>query len=267
MNGTFTSAELNRPPEEVTDDHFLLSLEIDPPVDTKPGQFVNIRPGTGTDPLVRRPFSIFSRKDTLIEILVSVIGPGTRLITRFTPGPVDAIGPLGKGFTLVTDSRVLIAGGGVGNAPLHYLAGELKKRNNHITWVFGARSKNYLFALDRISSVCDRLVTATDDGTAGEQGFASDIAEHLIAESQFDMIYTCGPTPMMEQVAALAEKTPVEVSVENYFGCGIGLCAGCTIETVSGGKKACIQGPVFDGKKIRWESLRKEPGVPFSSRQ
>ncbi len=266
MNGTFTSALLQDPPVEVSEGHYLLKARIDPPVDSKPGQFVNIRPGPGTAPLIRRPFSIYNREGDSIEIIVSVVGSGTERISTFIPGEIDMIGPLGKGFSPVKDSRILIAGGGVGNAPLYYLARELKKSGNHITWVFGARSEKYIFCREVISEISDRFLPVTDDGTSGEKGYASDIARNLLEDTPFDMIYTCGPAAMMEQIVAISGDIPVEVSVENYFGCGIGLCAGCTIETVNGQKRACVQGPVFDGKKIKWDTVERK-SRPLSSNQ
>ena len=83
----------------------------------------------------------------------------------------------------------------------------------------------------------------------------TDVASGLIGKERFDMMYACGPAPMMKALAAIAGSTPVEVSVENYFGCGIGLCSGCTVETAEGRKRACIDGPVFNGASINWEAM------------
>ena len=86
-------------------------------------------------------------------------------------------------------------------------------------------------------------------------GLATDIASKIISESHFDLIYTCGPSSMMKGIVEAAQKIPVEVSLENYFGCGIGLCSGCTIATKDGLKRACIEGPVFNGKIIEWDTM------------
>ena len=115
-------------PQLIAKDHYLLEIE-NHGSQSKPGQFINIKAHSGTDPLLRRPFSIFNHNENIIEVVIRLVGKGTRIISASEPGPIDSIGPFGKGFTLVKDKKVLLAGGGVGNAPLYYLASELLKNN------------------------------------------------------------------------------------------------------------------------------------------
>lgn len=104
--------------------------------------------------------------------------------------------------------------------------------------------------------LADEFIITTDDGSEGVKGFATDVMSHIISGENFSRIYTCGPDPMMKKTVKLAdENVPVEVSVENYFGCGVGLCVGCTVDTVDGYKRACVDGPVLDGRKILWENM------------
>jgi len=131
-------------PIHVATDHVLLRIRTDF-TDSQPGQFVNIRPTAGSDPLVRRPFSIFNQDESVIELVIKVIGRGTRLIAAFEPGPVDMLAPLGKGFTVTTGKHALLVGGGVGNAPLYYLARKLKDAGNRVTFIYGARSEEYIY--------------------------------------------------------------------------------------------------------------------------
>ena len=129
-------------PEELCADHYLLKMDI---LDDQshPGQFVNIRVSDQKDPLLRRPFSIHSHEKNIIEIVFKVIGKGTRLLRDYTEDrEIDIIAPLGNGFTLVENEKTLLIGGGLGNAPLYYLAKRLKRRNNHIHYLFGARSSD-----------------------------------------------------------------------------------------------------------------------------
>lgn len=248
-------AEIIKKPEEIAGNHFLINIRIE---NNKalPGQFVNIRAAEGFEPMLRRPFSIFDSDGDIISLVVRVIGKGTSLISSMKPGPVNITGPSGKGFTLEEGKDLLLVGGGVGNAPLYYLMKELKKRGNRITYIYCARGKDYFFAEDMYRELADEFIVTTDDGSMGVKGFATDVMAHVISGEHFSRIYTCGPDPMMNKTVKLADKkVPVEVSVENYFGCGVGLCVGCTVDTVDGYKRACVEGPVLDGRKILWSNM------------
>ncbi len=244
---------LKEAPVPVAEGHHLLLLEAGSRT-SAPGQFINIRVREGFDPLLRRPFSIFSHEGTEIGIVVKTVGRGTELLSSRSPGPIDVIGPLGRGFS-VSKGRVLIAGGGVGNAPLHYLALELAKSGCDITYLYGARTAGQVFMEERFRRAARRFIVVTDDGSAGEKGMVTDLASRIIPVERFDRIYACGPAPMMRAVADLAGGIPVEVSVENYFGCGTGLCSGCSIDTDRGPCRSCVDGPVFDGRAIRWDTM------------
>jgi len=245
---------LNKP-ELVAKDHYLLKIQIKNTV-VKPGQFINIKTTEGSDPLLRRPFSLFDADGDIMSIIIRVIGKGTGLICDMPPGELNVIGPTGNGFTLENGSNVLLVGGGVGNAPLYYLMKDLKEKGNRVTYIYCARNKDFVFEKNMYSSLADEFILTTDDGSDGVKGFATDVMADKISMSGYTRIYTCGPDPMMEKVVKLADKgTPVEVSVENYFGCGVGLCVGCTVDTVDGYKRACIEGPVFDGRAILWDKM------------
>lgn len=242
-------------PEIIARDHYLLKLKM-PGSKFKPGQFINIKTNGGTDPLLRRPFSIFDADGDTASIVVRVIGKGTELISGMIPGEVNVIGPSGNGFTVETGKNVLLVGGGVGNAPLYYLMRELKDKGNRVTYIYCARNKDFVFEKKMYESSADEFILTTDDGSDGLRGFATEILAERISMKGYDRIHTCGPDPMMEKTVRLADAgTPVEVSVENYFGCGVGLCVGCTIDTVTGYRRACVDGPVFDGRSILWGKM------------
>jgi len=247
-------AMLVEKPKHLCRDHILLRIRHDGGT-AVPGQFVNIRTCKGTDPLLRRPFSIFNQEKDLLEVVVKVVGKGTEALQKTEPGEIDLLGPLGRGFSLPSKERVLIAGGGVGNAPLYYLGRELRARGNSLFYIYGTRSKDSIYLKNEYCDLFNDILFTTDDGTAGCKGSVSEAAKEIVHRERFSRIYSCGPTGMMKAMADLAGPIPVEVSVENYFGCGIGLCMGCNVETQKGMKRACIDGPVMDGSSIQWESL------------
>jgi dihydroorotate dehydrogenase electron transfer subunit len=245
---------LKEKPKQVAPEHYLLHLESEF-VDSAPGQFINIRCTKQYDPLLRRPFSIFDHEQKMVSIIVKTVGRGTEILSQYAPGSIDCIGPLGSGFRTIKNSKVLIAGGGVGNSPLFYLAKKLSGIGCDITYIFGASTRSSVFMAERFERYVKRFIITTDDGTEGEKGFATGSASELLGREGFDMIYACGPRPMMKKMVELARHTPIEVSLENYFGCGIGLCSGCTIEAAGGLKKACVDGPVFNGADINWDTV------------
>lgn len=246
-------AYLIEKPLEVARDHFLLRIKSESAASC--GQYVNLKIGTMLDPLLRRPFSVHNYSDGIIEIIVRVVGKGTAWLRDHAQiGVIDMLPPMGKGFTLIDTGRALLVGGGVGNAPLYYLAKELKARGVSVEFIFGARNVEAVFLQDKYEKTCNVLHIMTDDGSCGEKGFAIDCVGTLKSLS-FDAVYTCGPEPMM---AALIEifrqsKSLVEASVEKYFGCGVGLCSGCVVETNFGNRRACIDGPVFDARSVIWK--------------
>lgn len=236
---------------QIADDHYKLIFEC--PVKPEPGQFISVKTGMETEPLLRRPFSIFDYKDGKIEIVIKLAGKATSILCENAYWKeTNATGPFGKGFTLTSDSKVLLIGGGVGNAPLHYLAKELKVLNNDISYIYGSQTAAKIYCGNDFKTCSDQSYFMTDDGTSGEKGFVTDKTAEIIKSENFDRIYICGPDPMMKALSAMLAdyKAETEISLENYFGCGIGICSGCTIKTPTGNKRACVDGPVFNIKDI-----------------
>jgi dihydroorotate dehydrogenase electron transfer subunit len=247
------TAILINKPYYVSKEHYLLKIRI-PGASPAPGQFINIRIGTGTDPLLRRPFSVYNYSNGIIDIIMRVVGKGTDILKNHDPGNIDVIGPLGKGFTLEKNSNVLLVGGGVGAAPLYFLARELNARDCKVTFIFGASNREFIYCEEAFSSVSEKIIFTTDDGTYGEKGIATDVMKNILKDNKLNRIYTCGPFKMMESVFLLGkDHEPVEISMENYYGCGVGVCAGCTVMTKDGYKRACIDGPVFNGADVFFE--------------
>jgi dihydroorotate dehydrogenase electron transfer subunit len=241
-------------PSRVSEGHCLLRIET-AVEQSLPGQFINIRVSKQDDPLLRRPFSIFSHEGGVITTVVKIVGKGTSMLADSEPGEIDLLGPLGNGFSIRKNSRVLVVGGGVGNTPLYFLAKTLAEYRCDVTFLYGARSRKFIYLADFFRGTAKRFIIATEDGSEGGKGPVTDFAAALLENERFDMMYACGPAAMMKAMVSLAHDTPIEVSVENYFGCGIGLCFGCAVETTEGMKRACIDGPVFNGAKINWDTM------------
>jgi len=250
-------AKLLENPVEISRDHYLIRIDSRG-MQSQPGQFVNIKTGKHTDPLLRRPFSIHNHEKSIIEIIFKVAGKGTELLRgTVCPSEIDIIAPLGCGFSAIDNGRALLIGGGVGNAPLYYLAKHLREKGNYIQYIYGTRTEELIYLRKKYEEISDDFILCTDDGTCGRKGFVTEAAMEIIQDHTVDNIYICGPSIMMSRMTGCLRSNPahIEVSIENYFGCGIGVCSGCTIRTTDGQRRACIDGPVFDGKKILWESV------------
>jgi len=246
--------------ETISDDIFRLTLQA-PAIAgaAHPGQFVMLQVENSLDPLLRRPFSIHQvAADGSVQILFKVVGKGTAKLSRLTTGDtVDCIGPLGRGFPLDRVDQLCLVGGGMGIAPLYFLAKRLlqagiQPENDYV--LLGAVSRNELalFA-DEFFDLGYTVKTATDDGSLGHHGFVTELLEPILAD--IERVYTCGPFPMMGIVAARAQAADVQcmVSMETHMACGLGACLGCTLAGADGNYiHVCRQGPVFDGKEVAW---------------
>lgn len=220
-----------------------------------PGQFVEVRIDNAPDVFLRRPISIhfFDSQKNLLYLMVQVVGKGTKRMAALNVGDVlNLILPLGNTFSIPeSPQRLLLVGGGVGVAPLLYLGAELKKKGHRVTFLLGARTANDLLRMEAFKGYGDMYVT-TEDASWGEKGF---VTQHsLLQQQNFDFIYTCGPTPMMQAVARYAKEKgiPCEASLENTMACGLGACLCCVTDTQHGHKCVCSDGPIFNINELKW---------------
>jgi dihydroorotate dehydrogenase electron transfer subunit len=185
-----------------------------------------------------------------------VVGQGTNRLAQLKSGDtVDIIGPLGNGFSLSSESHsILLVGGGIGIAPLPFMARVLKDRDCSVNMLLGATTAEQLCPHHLISSSIE-CINITNDGTKGEKGLITDLLPEYI--DKVDQIFACGPSPMYRVMAKMPELRykPVQISLEVRMGCGFGLCYGCTIRTKSGSKQVCKDGPVFELNDILWDEF------------
>jgi dihydroorotate dehydrogenase electron transfer subunit len=167
-------------------------------------------------------------------------------------------GPFGNSFT-ETGGRVLMVGGGTGTAPLLFLAKKLAAKAKRLALVIGAKTKTELLFLNQLDALCTEqsTVATTEDGSYGLKCLATEPLDKLLNKEKFDMIYACGPEPMIRQVFTLTEKRgiPMEASLERLMRCGIGLCGSCVI----GKYRVCRDGPVFTAAQL--SEVKDELGI------
>jgi dihydroorotate dehydrogenase electron transfer subunit len=229
----------------------------------QPGNFLHLRVSRGYYPLLRRAFSIHQTNpaEGQFDILFKVVGPGTEMLSQRRPGDsLDALGPLGNGFSLPgEDRKIMLVAGGMGIAPLWFLLSRLaeKHRNSELTLFLGARSRDELVYTEELKRSGVRLVIATDDGSAGHQGLVTEVFLDEIQKQDVDFsklaVYACGPPLMLKRMAQIARSFDFscQVSLENHMACGVGACWGCAVKQADGTyKRVCTDGPVFDAREL-----------------
>jgi dihydroorotate dehydrogenase electron transfer subunit len=223
-----------------------------------PGQFLMLWiPGVDEIPL--SVYSVDVGRAT-VSVAVKRVGEATRALHSLKVGDwVGVRGPFGNSFT-IKGGKVLLVGGGVGIAPLTFLARELTaKKVSKILVVVGAKTGEELIFLDVLEKFCGKgnVLAATEDGSYGVKGLASTLAESAMAGEKFDVVYTCGPEPMTRAVLDRAERFNVyaEASLERIMRCAIGICGSCTI----GRYRVCKDGPVFNINQLK--GIKDEFGV------
>jgi len=224
----------------------------------RPGQFIHLRVTDEVDPLLRRPFSVHRVSAQRIEILYQVLGRGTRVLSLVETGDtLDLIGPLGTGWSIPEDmSHALLVAGGLGVAPLGFLAEALAERGVAAVAAYGAPTAERLAGRVPLEVSVRKIEVATDDGSEGERGFVTALSERLLAEEHFDRVYVCGPEAVERIVSMQAREAgvPCEVSLERLMACGVGACLSCVVRTTEGVRRACVDGPVFDASVLLWDS-------------
>jgi len=198
------------------------------------------------------PMSICQYDPPSIGITVKNVGEATETLSQRKIGDWIGIrGPFGQPFSLKA-GHALVVGGGVGVPPLRFLTDTLLARGIKTTLVIAAKTKDELILYDFLNRKDANLTVeiATDDGSMGFKGFATELAQNILEADDFDMIYTCGPELMMAGLQKIAkeQRIPFQASLERYMKCGCGICGTCSLDPT--GDLVCIDGPVFSGKEL-----------------
>jgi dihydroorotate dehydrogenase electron transfer subunit len=244
------------------------------------GQFVEIAVPLEREFLLRRPFSIHqaSRKGGwagTLEIAFSVVGPGTRWLTDVEAHDfLDVVGPLGRPFPYPRDpNNCLLVGGGYGAAPLYFLAQELRTRGKRVDMIVGARDQERVFKAVEAKRLSVHVAITTEDGSLGERGKVTDVLPGMITRSETEVVYACGPNPMLRAVAEYCAEQglPTQVAVEELMACGVGVCWTCVVPMIrrdgSGWDylRSCVEGPVFSGSRVWWEKWLGGRSAPIQT--
>ncbi len=233
--------------------------------ETNAGRFFMISPHSDnvylTDTLLKRPFAICDiTSNETFTCLYMVTGRGTKVLSEALPGNNFLVtGPVGNFFKFEKNVNIALIAGGIGLAPMINAAKKIKEIGSKVTLYYGGRSKNDILMYDFLNTICDELIITTDDGTLGIHGNVIIPLKDKIKE--YKKVYACGPNRMLHAVTSICieNNIPIDVSLDEQMGCGVGACLGCMITIIENGqkvmKRCCVEGPIFDGMKIDWNAL------------
>ena len=227
--------------------------------DLEAGQFFTIAVASEPRQVVRIPlsFSAVDMASGTVETIYAVIGPGTEALSRMERGETTSVtGPCGHGWKVSSQiKRCLLVAGGIGITPLLSAATFLSRENIAFDAIIGARTADMLWGEEALSALgCETVLLATDDGTTNFQGTAADGFCELLKTETYDCILTCGPPAMLQAVAEIAAGANIacQASLERNMTCGFGACSTCAVQTKTGNKSACMDGPVFIAEEVVW---------------
>ena len=231
---------------------YLLTVEADEKTVEKirAGQFgmVQVRSNLQFDPLLRRPLGIFNVEGNQVSFLYRVYGRGTKLLTEVEPGEeVEVLMPLGNSIPENRGKYLFIAGG-IGIGGLFLAARWFKEAGKEVLVLYGERNSENLSGLPFLRKYGIETFIYTEDGSYGKKGLVT--AE--LPEFKDYAWVACGPTPMLKAVKEIAEKVKAEcfLSLDRRMACGVGACLGCTVKTIEGYKRCCVEGPIFRAEEV-----------------
>lgn len=240
----------------------------------RPGHFVAVAVGGENTAMgLRRAFALcgatlHDKFAGTVQFVVAEHGPGTRWLVQRKPGDLlDLVGPLGTPFPLPSGpAPAVLVGGGYGTAPLIPLAQALLANGSPVEFVLGASTGSRLYGEMTAKRMVGRVTVTTDDGSAGEKGVVTDVLPDVIERINAEIVYACGPMPMLQAVGAVAAKRAIraQVAVEESMACGIGVCMTCVLPVRGADGKSrfvrsCVEGPVFDALNVRWNDVGHLP--------
>lgn len=231
----------------------------------KAGQFVVLRINEEGE---RIPMSItdLDPKTGILTIIFQEVGKTTAHLARLKKGEVlaDVVGPLGIPTHMENFGTCVCIGGGIGIAPIYFVAKTLKQMGNKVISIIGARSKNLLILEDEMKKVSDQLLISTDDGSYGRHGFVTDVLTQLLSQKvKVDFIMAIGPVIMMKAVCGVTAPQGIKtiVSLNPVMVDGTGMCGACRVTVGGKTKFACVDGPDFDGHQVDFDELFKRQAM------
>ncbi|MBD3361122.1 dihydroorotate dehydrogenase electron transfer subunit [Candidatus Peregrinibacteria bacterium] len=220
------------------------------PLGAEPGQFVMLWiPGVD-----EKPISVAYDDGKVFWLTVCKVGPGTQELFKLKKGDKVGIrGPFGTKYKFDRRDNLALVAGGYGAAPMYFVANEAVKKGCGIDFLIGARNKDLLIYTQKVMGLNDvRLHIATDDGSAGFEGYITQVLEDVLGEDpEINKVFTCGPEPMMKVVGDICAKAGIDcwLSIEKYMKCGFGVCGQCAVDDT--GELVCKKGPVMSYDYVR----------------
>ncbi|MGB3478206.1 MAG: hypothetical protein WBB67_03500 [bacterium] len=231
-----------------TDDIFGLEIYL-PDIDPQPGQFFQVRVSTAYDPFLNRPISVASYKGGRLLMIIKILGRGTKMLSQKEVGEdLQVLGPFGKGLRVKKKKSLLIAGG-IGVAPLLFLAQKMHGKRIEFDFVYGAKREKDLIKKSHILQIAKQAIFVTEQGRSKMTVIG---ALDMLDLESYDIAYACGPKTMLIELQKLNLPIPVYAFCEDFLGCGCGLCLGCAIMYKGEYKRICEDGPVFELKGIEF---------------
>ncbi len=242
---------------------------------TRPGHFAALAIGDldSSSLILRRAFSIYGVQQRgiyggTLDVVVADHGPGTHWLTQRRRGDsLDVVAPLGKPFALPREPvSCTLVGGGYGSAPLFMLAEQLRDRGCRVDMLLGAATEEKLFGVLEGKRIASTVTITTEDGSLGETGRVTDALPDVMARTNAEVVYACGPMGMLAAVAGVAAERGAysQCAVEESMACGIGVCMTCVLpvtgdDGVTRMVRSCVEGPVFRGDRVRWSEVGTIP--------
>jgi dihydroorotate dehydrogenase electron transfer subunit len=228
---------------------YSLWTRFDNSPDVQPGQFFEFATGVR---FLRRAFSVADKDADRLRFVLRVVGAGTQWLSELSKDSrLDISGPLGKGVILPSEGPVMLLAGGVGAAPLLYLARKLNEEGVTVDALLAAGTSEELILAEEFKSLCRNLTLATDDGSCGKKGRLTDVLPALPDIHDIKVFYACGPEPMFLAIKRMGLGRPVYAFLESRMGCGTGLCVGCAVRGRDGRyHRVCTEGAVFNLEEI-----------------
>jgi len=221
----------------------------------EPGQFYILQTGTAYDPLLKRPFSIYSIQKNRLSFLYRIRGKGTLSLSQLREGDMlQVIGPLGNSYPRPDGDFIAVAGG-VGIASLLPF---IRKYRQRAYLFYGALNTDELVMLEETRELAKEIFITTDDGSDGQKGWITHAVKDFLDAAHIthhlSQIYACGPVPMLKALSEITRPAGLScyASMEEHMACGIGACLGCMVKTVTGQKRVCKEGPIFNIEDIVW---------------
>ncbi|MCF7887554.1 MAG: dihydroorotate dehydrogenase electron transfer subunit [Candidatus Omnitrophica bacterium] len=256
--------------KKVKNDIFLLNFQSSHIAKVaQPGNFLHLKLKST---ILRRPLSIHKIKNNLIYILFKVRGRGTKVLAKKKKNDqLDVIGPLGNGFKVKNGKNSILVAGGIGVAPLLFLAQKLvesptskvQSPKSERIILLGAKDKKEVVCEKEFKNLSFQVNISTEDGSKGEKGFVTDLLKKRLRTLPAcwrgrdlglrTSIYVCGPKDMFYQISKIVKNyknVNTQLSFEQFMGCGVGVCCACVIPTKAGYKKVCQDGPVFGLEEV-----------------